>query len=487
MEKNKKMLFLMIIMVGWFLFFGRSNKNQEETIPSYKIGTFYEKIVVKKGNFLSNLLSRFKKEVPTTLSDADILKITYASDKIEKIEIVQANLLQGKEESAQKLFDKIIEKQKFDLKELEISEDIKEISNSLIDAIVASKNKSISSNTKKEKGKTYKLGTFSAIVLNEEADKFMEVTLNTSDIGITKIVVSQEKMDEKGNEDIKKIIESILNNKIDTLETGFSSSPAYEAFVKGANQILDQMGMETFSKIIKKSNPVWQGVKDAIAGIINLTYKGVKNYGVAIIVATIIIKIILLPLTLKQDKSMKEMKKVQPLLEKVKEQYKNDPQMMNQKTMELYKEHKINPAGGCLPLLVQMPILIALFGVLRSGIIPEHGNVINEVLNFNGNIAINYIKGILNGPGFLWLDLVTPDQFYILPVLTGIVTYLQQKAMGSGGSGAEDNPMMKNMSTIMPIFMVFIALNMPSGVQLYWLISTALAVVQQRWIMKKGE
>lgn len=487
MEKNKKMLILMLMMVGWFLFFGRTNKNKEEPIPSYKTGTYYEKITVNKGNFFTNLFSSFRKENPITLADADILKITYMSDKIEKIEISQTNLLKGKENSAQKLLDSIVEKQKFDPKELNISEDIKGISNNIINTVVSSKNKSIASNREKEKEKTYKPGIYSTIVLDKEKNKFMEITINTSEIGITRVTVSQEGLDETGNKDIEKTIEEILNNKIVTLDPEFSSSSSYEAFVEGANQTIDQMGMTTFSKVIKKSNVVWQGVKDTIAGIINLTYKGVKNYGIAIILATIIIKIILLPLTIKQDKSMKEMKKVQPLLEKVKEQYKNDPQMMNQKTMEIYKEHKINPAGGCLPLLVQMPILIALFGVLRSGIIPEYGNVMSEVLTFDGNIIINYIKGVLNGPSFLWLDLVTPDQFYILPILTGIVTYLQQKAMGSSGSGAEDNPMMKNMSTIMPVFMVFIALNMPSGVQLYWLISTALAVVQQRWIMKKGE
>ena len=95
------------------------------------------------------------------------------------------------------------------------------------------------------------------------------------------------------------------------------------------------------------------------------------NFGLAIIGVTILMKIILLPLTLKQDKSMKSMKKLQPELDKLKEKYKGDPKMLNQKTMELYQQHKVNPAGGCLPLLVQLPILWALFGVLRGGIVPQ--------------------------------------------------------------------------------------------------------------------
>ena len=112
-------------------------------------------------------------------------------------------------------------------------------------------------------------------------------------------------------------------------------------------------------------------LKQFLALLLTTTDKYVGNFGVSIIIVTILIKIALLPLTLKQDKSMKEMKKIQPELEKLKEKYANDKQMLNIKTMELYKEHKVNPLGGCLPLLLQLPILFALFGVLRNGIIPK--------------------------------------------------------------------------------------------------------------------
>ena len=98
-------------------------------------------------------------------------------------------------------------------------------------------------------------------------------------------------------------------------------------------------------------------LKQFLALLLTTTDKYVGNFGVSIIVVTILIKIALLPLTLKQDKSMKEMKKIQPELEKLKEKYANDKQMLNIKTMELYKEHKVNPLGGCLPLLLQLPIL----------------------------------------------------------------------------------------------------------------------------------
>ena len=198
-------------------------------------------------------------------------------------------------------------------------------------------------------------------------------------------------------------------------------------------------------------------IRQFLTFLLNTTDKYVGNFGVSIIIVTILIKIALLPLTLKQDKSMKEMKKIQPELEKLKEKYANDKQMLNIKTMELYKEHKVNPLGGCLPLLLQLPILFALFGVLRNGIIPKDSS-------------------------FLWLKLSVPDPFYVLPVLNGAVSFFQQKLMGS----ADSNPQMKNMMYIFPIMMIMFSVKMPSGLQLYWLTSSILAVVQQYFIMKKG-
>lgn len=203
---------------------------------------------------------------------------------------------------------------------------------------------------------------------------------------------------------------------------------------------------------------IYSLLKGAISALLHLMYGLTGNFGVAIILATIVIKIILLPLTLKQDKSMKSMKVLQPEIEKIKQQYQNDPKMMNQKTMELYQKHKVNPMGGCLPLLIQLPILWALFGVLRDPVtVPQDST-------------------------FLWMQLINPDPYYILPVLNGVVSFLQQKVMGSS-----DNPQMKNMMYMFPLMMVFISYKMPAGLQIYWLASSVAAVVQQYLIMKKGD
>lgn len=200
-----------------------------------------------------------------------------------------------------------------------------------------------------------------------------------------------------------------------------------------------------------------------IEKLIIMMYGIFGDYGLAIIAITILIKVVLLPLTLKQDKSMRAMKKIQPEIEKIKEKYKNDPQTLNQKTMELYKEYKVNPAGGCLPLLLQMPILFALFGALRKA---------TEVGGF-----------LQNDPHFLWFTLGNPDPLYILPVLNGLIAFVQQKIMGT----ADSNPQMKSMMYMFPVMMVFISYKMPGGLQLYWFTSSAAGLLQQYYIMKRGD
>lgn len=200
-------------------------------------------------------------------------------------------------------------------------------------------------------------------------------------------------------------------------------------------------------------------IKNILGQIILMIYNATGNYGVAIIGITVLIKIILLPLTLKQDKSMRDMKKIQPEIDKIKEKYKSNPEELNKKTMELYKEHKVNPFGSCLPLVIQMPILFGLFGVLRQT--PE------AVTNIN----------------FLMWDLTIPDKLYILPLLNGVITFLQQKVMSTGG---DQNPQMKTMMYTMPIMILFISLKMPAGLQLYWLVSSGLSALQQFLLIKRG-
>ncbi|AMD95078.1 YidC/Oxa1 family membrane protein insertase [Leptotrichia sp. oral taxon 847] len=198
--------------------------------------------------------------------------------------------------------------------------------------------------------------------------------------------------------------------------------------------------------------------------VLNAIYKIVGNYGIAIIIVTILMRIIVFPLTLKQEKSMKKMREIQPEMDKLKEKYKDNPQEFQKKTAELYREAGVNPLGGCLPLLIQLPIFVALYYAFIGDAIPSNAK-------------------------FLWFTLKQPDRlfmigtfaFNLLPILNVVITFIQQKIMAAPG---QDNQQMQTMLYMMPIMMLFIFYRMPSGVTLYYLVSGALALLQQYIILK---
>ncbi len=205
----------------------------------------------------------------------------------------------------------------------------------------------------------------------------------------------------------------------------------------------------------------------AFASILTLIAKIVGNYGIAIIIFTILIRLLLLPLTLKQEQSMKKMRDIQPELDKIKEKYKDDPKEFQAQTAEIYKKHGVNPLSGCLPILIQMPLFIAMFYVFSGTSVP-------------------------NTASFLWFNLKQPDKLFIagtfafnlLPVLNTIVTFVQQKMISKASSGQATNPTMQSMMYTMPILMLVLFYNMPSGVTLYYFISGLLSLLQQHFIMK---
>ncbi len=203
--------------------------------------------------------------------------------------------------------------------------------------------------------------------------------------------------------------------------------------------------------------------------------KYINNYGVSIILLTALVKIILWPLSHKSYKSMKEMQKLTPIMAKIREKYKNDKQKMNQEIMSLYKTYKVNPMGGCLPMLVQLPVFFALFRLLGSSIELRHA------------------------PFMLWItDLSAPDRLftfsftipfmtppYGIPVLTllmGASMFIQQKMTPTPGDPAQAKMMM-----FMPILFTFMFINFPSGLVLYWFINNILSIGQQYRIMTKSE
>lgn len=191
---------------------------------------------------------------------------------------------------------------------------------------------------------------------------------------------------------------------------------------------------------------------------LNLTNGLTKNFGIDIIILSILIKIIFLPLTQISFKSMKEMQKVQPEMARLKETYKNDKARLQQEIMLLYKRRKINPMSGCLPMLIQIPVFIALYNALQNAIEMRHA------------------------PFFLWIrDLSAKDPIYITPLIMGASMVIQQRMTPTAA-----DPTQAKMFMLMPIMFTFLFLNFPSGLVLYWLVNNVLSIVHQYYLNKKG-
>lgn len=220
-----------------------------------------------------------------------------------------------------------------------------------------------------------------------------------------------------------------------------------------------------------------------LGSFLKLIFDVIGNYGISIIVFTVLVKLVLLPLTLTQTKSMKSMQVIQPKMEEIKQKYKNDPEKQNQKVMELYKEHKVNPLAGCLPLLLQFPILIGLFNTLRQPV---------EYV-FESEEAYR-----IADTGFLWMaNLSTPDVIlisgiaipFILPILAAITTYIQSAMMTA--KGAKKDSTQTIMLYMFPIMMLFWGRTFPAGLLLYWVAGNIFQIIQQYLISRpsklKGE
>ena len=186
---------------------------------------------------------------------------------------------------------------------------------------------------------------------------------------------------------------------------------------------------------------------------------GFPSYGLAIILFTVVIKALLFPLTAKQMKSMQAMKLLGPQMKVLQAKYKNDKQEQQKAIAELYKTTGINPLAGCLPMIVQMPILSGMFYALQS---------------------FKY----LSHPGFLWIrNLSAVDHFYILPVLAVLTTYFSSRQSSLGG--ANSNPGGKAMLFVMPLFIGFMTLRFPAGLGLYWIVSNVMQIIQMRLLQPK--
>ena len=229
---------------------------------------------------------------------------------------------------------------------------------------------------------------------------------------------------------------------------------------------------ETPGDLAKAVNFGWFDVlAKPMLWLLNFFHDYVKNYGVAIILVTILIKLCFWPITQKGMQSMKNMQKLQPKVAKLREKYKADPAKMNQEMMALYKTYKVNPVGGCLPMLIQIPFFFALYRVLMAAIELRHA------------------------PFMLWMnDLSAPDRLWVgvdipylhgIPVLTllmGASMFLQQKMTPTTA-----DPTQAKIMQFLPVIFTFMFINFASGLVLYWFINNLLSILQQQLINRKNK
>ncbi len=199
--------------------------------------------------------------------------------------------------------------------------------------------------------------------------------------------------------------------------------------------------------------------------LLDFLYNVVGNYGITIIIFTVFVKLCIYPLYIKQTKSTAVMSEMQPKIREIQNRYVNDQEMMNIKLQELYKEEKFNPMGGCLPMLIQMPIIMGLFALLR--------NPLRYITKDDMIFAFH--------EPFLWIDDLSQPDPWFLPIIAGVATFIaftMNRALQDSGTAAtqQSGAMMKMMQYIFPIMILWMAKSFPSGLALYWAVSQIIQI-----------
>ncbi|GBC63803.1 membrane protein insertase YidC [Desulfonema ishimotonii] len=269
---------------------------------------------------------------------------------------------------------------------------------------------------------------------------------------------------------------NVLENRYISPETeiapGTQEQVAFDLFF-GPKQL---KLLKTFDNGLNEA--VTFGMFDVIAKpclwLMNLLYSIIPNYGLAIIILTILIKIVLWPLGNKSYQSMNEMKKIQPLMAELREKYKDDKQKMNEELMTLYKLYKINPMGGCLPMVLQIPVFFALYRMLYEAIELRHAPFIGWINDLSAPDRLFHFS-------FSIPFMEPPYGIPVLTIVMGATMLLQQKMSPPPG-----DPSQAKMMMFMPVVFTFIFINFSSGLVLYWLVNNVLSISQQYYVLKKN-
>jgi len=224
------------------------------------------------------------------------------------------------------------------------------------------------------------------------------------------------------------------------------------------------MGPKEYDLLLSKKNGLEEAIEFGMFAflakpslvVLNFFKRYLVNYGLSIILFTVILKVVFFPLTKHSLTSMRDMQKIQPQLAYLKEKHKDNKERLNKEMMELYKRYKINPVGGCLPMVLQIPVFIALYEVLYVAIELRHA------------------------PLALWVhDLSAMDPYYVTPVIMGATMFIQQKMTPTTA-----DPMQAKIMMVMPIIFTFMFLKFPAGLVIYWLVNNLLSIGQQYWIQR---
>ena len=237
-----------------------------------------------------------------------------------------------------------------------------------------------------------------------------------------------------------------------TLEVSYWIGPKVrELLAKAPNDLISSIDLGMFSLIAK-----------GLLWLLDFFQQYVHNWGISIILLTVLIKAVFWPLTEKSYSSMEKMKKLQPLMTSLREKYKDDKEALNREVMGLYKTYGVNPASGCVPILVQLPVFFGLYQALLTSIELRHASFVP----------------FLPGTDIVWLaDLASKDPLYITPIVMGLTMFLQQRMSPPVGDATQQKIML-----FLPIIFTVMFLGFPSGLVVYWLVNNVLSIAQQ-WLM----
>lgn len=214
-----------------------------------------------------------------------------------------------------------------------------------------------------------------------------------------------------------------------------------------------------------------------------------NNFALAIVGLTILMRLITYPLTRKQLQSMKAAQDLSPKLQALQKKYEKNREKLTEETMKLYREHGVNPAGGCLPSLVQLPVWIGLYQSIYQVLAETPEQLVNLSQHLYQSLPFLYDvarKAIPLNSRFLWLNLARPDPYYILPILVVAVFWLQQKMTTVPSADPQQASMNQTMSIMMPLMFGFFTLQVSSGLAIYWVVSGVLGIIQQYFVTGSG-